>query len=416
MLSRKILIIFFIGISFIFPQNALSGYGFGSSIDNSEATSLGVSNELLPSFKSKVSLSNPSTWHNLLFSYLNTSVNVQNSVFQSDSSTNFSLSSAKLIIPWKQKMAFGVSFEPFLNREVTISDSTFSSFSFNEEDILYSRINSSSGGPSKGQLSLGYKLNEMDSFGTSLNIIFGSSRSSRNLIFDNENHLLQSRDYFSGSMIDLFYSTNRFKIKEKPIFFSVAYSLPLNGINVENDSYQAFIDLNDNNYHDVNDFPNVGQALLPLTQNFKDELKINSLRLGADYEFSLRKHFQFELLQLSNNGKHNIDNSVYGGYIENKGKLSLSYIKFAQPFSRDRFNFKASMFFQNYGVKNLENINEVGLGLGVGFNFGITGNQIDFGYKYANRSGVFVVKDETLHMFNISISIGDLWFVKRREI
>ena len=414
MLSRKILIIFF--ISFIFPQNALSGYGFGSSVDNSEAASLGVSNELLPSFKSKVSLSNPSTWHNLLFSYLNTSVNVQNSVFQSDSSTNFSFSSAKLIIPWKQKMAFGVSFEPFLNREVTISDSTFSSFSFNDEDILFSRINSSSGGPSKGQLSFGYKLNEMDSFGTSLNIIFGSSRSSRNLIVDNENHLLQSRDYFSGNMIDLFYSTNRFKIKEKPIFFSVAYSLPLSGINVENDSYQAFIDLNDNNYHDVNDFPNVGQALLPLTQNFKDELKINSLKLGVDYEFSPRKHFQFELLQLSNNGKHSLDNSVYGGHIENKSKLSLSYIKFAQPFSRDRFNFKASMFFQNYGVKNLENINEVGLGLGVGFNFGITGNQIDFGYKYANRTGVFVVEDETLHMFNIGISIGDLWFVKRREI
>ena len=233
MLSRKILIIFF--ISFIFPQNALSGYGFGSSVDNSEAASLGVSNELLPSFKSKVSLSNPSTWHNLLFSYLNTSVNVQNSVFQSNSSTNFSLSSAKLIIPWKQKMAFGVSFEPFLNREVAISDSTFSSFSFNDEDILFSRINSSSGGPSKGQLSFGYKLNEMDSFGTSLNIIFGSSRSTRNLIVDNENHLLQSRDYFSGSMIDLFYSTSRIKIKEKPIFLSVAYSLPLNGIDIEND-------------------------------------------------------------------------------------------------------------------------------------------------------------------------------------
>ena len=72
MLSRKILIIFFIG--FIFPQNALSGYGFGSSVDNSEAASLGVSNELLPSFKSKVSLSNPSTWHNLLFSYLSLSL------------------------------------------------------------------------------------------------------------------------------------------------------------------------------------------------------------------------------------------------------------------------------------------------------------------------------------------------------
>ena len=140
MLSRKILIIFF--ISFIFPQNALSGYGFGSSVDNSEAASLGVSNELLPSFKSKVSLSNPSTWHNLLFSYLNTSVNVQNSVLQSDSITNFSLSSAKLIIPWKQKMAFGVSFEPFLNRQVTINDSTYSSFSFNCRVLLISFSNS----------------------------------------------------------------------------------------------------------------------------------------------------------------------------------------------------------------------------------------------------------------------------------
>ena len=37
-------------------------------------------------------------------------------------------------------MAFGVSFEPFLSREVAISDSTFSSFSFNEEDIIRSLI------------------------------------------------------------------------------------------------------------------------------------------------------------------------------------------------------------------------------------------------------------------------------------
>ena len=89
MLSRKVLILLF--ISFVFPQNAMSGYGFGSSVDNSEASAVGVSNELLPSFKTNVSMSNPSTWHNLLFSYLNTSVDVQNANFQSSSSTNLSL-------------------------------------------------------------------------------------------------------------------------------------------------------------------------------------------------------------------------------------------------------------------------------------------------------------------------------------
>ena len=170
MLSRKILF-FSLFLSFIFSQNTMSGYGYGSIIDNSNASSVGVSNELLPSFKSDVSLSNPSTWHNLLFSYLNTSVDVQNSVFQSNSSTNFSLSSAKLVIPWKQRMSFGITFEPFSSREVTVNDSTQTSFTFNEEEIFYSRINSSSGGPSKGQLSFGYKLNDFDSIGSNLNIV-----------------------------------------------------------------------------------------------------------------------------------------------------------------------------------------------------------------------------------------------------
>ena len=414
MLSRKVLILFL--VSCAMSQNTMSGYGFGSSVDNSEASSVGVSNELMPSFKTNVSMSNPSTWHNLLFSYLNTSVDVQNANFQSNSSTNFSLSSAKLIIPWKQKMAFGVSFKPFLSREVVINDTTSTAFTFNDEDVLYTRMNSSSGGPSQGQLSFGYKLNEVDSIGANLNIIFGSSRYTRNLIVDNEDHLLQSRDYFSGSMIDLFYSTNRISVKDNPIFLSAALSLPLKGIDIENDSYQAFIDLNDNNYHDTNDFPNVGQALLPLNQQFKNEIKVTSFTLGADYEFNPRKHIQAEMLMWRDKGKHNLNSSIYEGFIESKNKLSISYVKFAQPFSRDRYNFKGSLFFQNYGVKNLENINEVGLGLGVGFNFGITGNQIDFGYKLAKRDGLFLVGDETLHSFIVGISIGDLWFVKRREI
>tara|TARA_B100000902_G_scaffold387138_1_gene430789 strand:- start:465 stop:1709 length:1245 start_codon:yes stop_codon:yes gene_type:complete len=414
MLSRKVLI--FLLISFAMPQNAMSGYGFGSSVDNSEASSVGLSNELMPSFKNNVSISNPSTWHNLLFSYLNTSVDIQNANFQSNSSTNFSLSSARLIIPWKQKMAFGVSFKPFLSREVVINDITTTAFTFNEEDVLYTRMNSSSGGPSQGQLSFGYKLNEVDSIGANLNIIFGSSRYTRNLIVDNEDHLLQSRDYFSGSMIDLFYSTSRINVKDNPIFLSAALSLPFKGIDIENDSYQAFIDLNDNNYHDTNDFPNVGQALLPLNQRFKNEIKVTSFTIGADYEFNPRKHIQAEMLIWKDNGEHNLNSSIYEGYIESKNKLSISYVKFAQPFSRDRYNFKGSLFFQNYSVKNLENINEVGLGLGVGFNFGITGNQIDFGYKLAKRDGLFLVGDETLHSFSVGVSIGDLWFVKRREI
>lgn len=415
MWSRNFLLALFF-ISTLFSQNSMSGYGYGSSLENTDAASSGVSNSLLPSFKSNVSLSNPSTWHNLLFTYLNTSIDVQNANFQSQSSNNFSLSTMKLVIPWKQKMSFGVAFEPYLFREVTITDSTMTAFNFNDEDLFYTRMNSSSGGPSLGQLSFGYKLNEFDSVGSTLSIIFGSSRATRTLTIDNENHLLQSRDYFSGAIMDLFYSTKRLKIKEKPIFLSIGLELPVRGINVENDSYQAFLDLNDNNYHDTNDFPDVGQALLPLTQKYDNELQINSYTLGADYEFSPRKHIQVEVLNWKDSGNHNLNSSLFNGYIESKNKLSIAYMKFAQPFSRDRYNFKGSFFIQNYGVKNLENINEVGLGLGVGVNFGITGNQIDFGYKFSKRSGLHLIDKETLHTFNVGVSIGDLWFVKRREI
>ena len=105
-----------------------------------------------------------------------------------------------------------------------------------------------------------------------------------------------------------------------------------------------FIDLNDNNYHDINDFPNIGQALLPLNQQFNNEIKITSFSFGADYEFSPRKHIQAEMLVWKDNGEHNLNSSIYGGFIDNKNKLSVSYVKFAQPFSRDRYNFKGSVF------------------------------------------------------------------------
>ena len=415
MWSRNFLLALFF-ISTLFSQNSMSGYGYGSSLENTDASSSGVSNRLLPSFKSNVSLSNPSSWHELLFTYLNTSVNVQSTKFQSQNNTNFSLSSFKLIIPWKQKMSFGVAFEPFLFREIAISDTTKSEYNFSGKDYLYNRKYSSSGGPSLSQISFGYKVNDFDSVGTSLSVVFGSSRSTKDLFFDNENHLAQSRDYFSGSFIDLFYSTKRFQIRENPIFLSFALEFPLKGIDIENDSYQSFLDLNDNNYHDNDDFPDIGQALLPLSSNFRDEIKVNSLTIGADYEFSPRKHIQVEVLNWKDSGNHNLNSSLFNGYIESKNKLSIAYMKFAQPFSRDRYNFKGSAFIQNYGVKNLENINEVGLGLGVGVNFGITGNQIDFGYKFSKRSGLHLIDKETLHIFNIGVSIGDLWFVKRREI
>ena len=415
MLVRKVILVFIIS-SQVFCQSIISGYGYGASSFANDSSSFGSSNTIVPSFKDNVSFSNPSTWHNLLFTYLSTDIKVQNVSFDSNSSDNFSLSSAKFVIPWKSKMAFGISFEPYLEREIAVIDSTMSSFMFDDEELFFSNSMTSSGGPSLGKLSFGYKLNDFDSIGSSLNLVFGSSRLSRNLIVDSDSHLLQSRDYFSGTMIDLYFSSHRLKIKEKDISIFVKVKLPISGIDIENDSYQAFIDLNDNNFHDSNDFPDLGQALLPKITNFKNEIRVQSFTIGANHEFKEREHLQFELYNWSDNGNHSLDSSIFGGYVSKKNKFSVGYVRFAKPFSKDRFNYKASLFFQNYGVKNLENINEVGLGLGVGINFGLTANQIDIGYSFSSKNGLHLVSREKLHTFSVGVSLGDLWFVKRREI
>ena len=70
----------------------------------------------------------------------------------------------------------------------------------------------------------------------------------------------------------------------------------------------------------------------------------------------------------------------------------------------------------DYDIKNLDNVKEVGLGLGLGIEFGLYRNQIDFGYNIVNRDNIYTIGSETVQSFNVGVSIGDLWFVKRRKI
>lgn len=100
MLSRNFILLLF--ISTLFSQSTMNGYGYGMFANNSDAAALGSGSVgLLPSFKTGVSLSNPSTWHKLPVTYLSTSFEGQNNEFSSNTSAHSGLASAKLIIPAK---------------------------------------------------------------------------------------------------------------------------------------------------------------------------------------------------------------------------------------------------------------------------------------------------------------------------
>jgi len=416
MLNRNFVLLLF--LSALFSQSTMNGYGYGMFSQNDEAAILGSGSVgLLPSFKNDVSLSNPSTWHKLSFTYLNTSFESQSNKFGSSSSKNSGLASVKLIIPSKQKISFGLTFKPLFSREITVVDSTFDEFIFAGSDTLdYSRSNKTGGGSSMAQFAVGYKLTDTDDIGLGIDVIFGSSRSSQNLIIDSDDHLLQSRDYFSGSLIEFYYTTRRFSFNDNPLVLSLNYNFSLNDIDVENESYQAFLDLNSNNYHDSQDYPNVAAALMPTNAIFKNEISISDFKAGVDYEFAERYHAQLEVQSWNNNGKNALSSSLYPGYIEGKSKINIGFLKFAKPYSAEKFHFRAGLSFSDYDIKNLDNVKEVGLGLGVGIEFGLMRNQIDIGYNLINRDNIYNVGSETVQSFNVGVSIGDLWFVKRRKI
>ena len=175
MLNRNFVLVLLIGT--LFGQSTMNGYGYGMFSQNDEAATSGSSSiGLLPSFKNDVALSNPSTWHKLGFTYINTSFQGQFNNFNSSSSKNSGLASAKLIIPSKKKVSFGLTFKPLFSREITISDSTFNEFIFAGSDTLsYSRSNKTGGGSSMAQLAVGYNLNDTDDIGVGIDVVFGLS-------------------------------------------------------------------------------------------------------------------------------------------------------------------------------------------------------------------------------------------------
>ena len=67
-------------------------------------------------------------------------------------------------------------------------------------------------------------------------------------------------------------------------------------------------------------------------------------------------------------------------------------------------------------MKIKDNVTEFGYSIGFGYKFKAVGNQIDFAYNSTLKS--FNSSDfgeERLRGFQISISIADIWFIKRRQ-
>ena len=93
-------------------------------------------------------------------------------------------------------------------------------------------------------------------------------------------------------------------------------------------------------------------------------------------------------------------------------------IRYAEDFPSnfiDRFHLRmgysvSTLKFQN----DSEHIDWSDLSLGIGLPFGKLGNQIDFAYTHTTiRDGTLI--NEFINSIQVGLTIGDIWFVKRRS-
>ena len=183
-------------------------------------------------------------------------------------------------------------------------------------------------------------------------------------------------------------------------------------------------------YYDLNDFPQpAGNDSIPpvaLKTEFKNQFKPSQYSVGFNYELTQLLNVQTEFSSwsdVSKNKSNILSNINY--QLSDYNHFNISAIKFARDLPRfwyEALHFRSGVFFREYHLNKYESnennitqhsYNDIGLSVGIGVKFGLTKNQLDFGLNFINRSDSFN-SDKFITNFNIGLTIGDIWFVKRR--
>ncbi len=409
--------------SLCLSQGRMNGFGIGhyyhwqgtgNAID-------GLSN-INPAFQSHVSLSNPSTWHNLEYSFLSISYSGSESIFKRTEVSNgySSLSNAAWIVPYKKKISFGVVLSPYSDQRIELIDSVETPFTAFDNEYNYLKSFKRNGGVLSLKLGTSYKINDKIDFGFFHHILFGSSRQNESIFFDGSSIVQSTIAKYDGITQDVFISVSIFK--DLQIFSKYSYTIrPLRGVFEQRN---LFDDANGNGYHDYLspslDFP------IPYPDSTNKFFNIDNLHRPSGFILGINKNFKSELALSIDVGIHRdnteISNDIrlpINNKLKNTNSLKFTLLRYPNKLSLDifdKFSFKAGfVYHEHLLMKNNYKINELGYSFGIGFRFKPIGNQIDLNYYFGNRLYDDIIEKETIQQLQLGISLADIWFVKRRQ-
>ena len=408
-------------LSFLVGQGTMNGFGLGHFYENQGITSAGNGlNSLVPGFQSNVSLSNPSTWHHLKYTHLSLSYSGdENTISDLPLLNRYSgLSYASWIVPIKSKGSFGLALVPYADQRITLTDTDTTSFIAFDDTLNLLNSFDRSGGIMAFKVGTSYLIRENLSVGLSVDMLFGSSRQNESIFFDGSSIIQTSRTRYSGVLGEVFISlAHQEKIN---LFASVKQTLRgLDGIYTEK---HLFDDANGNGYHDYgNDFP------LPDSVSAKNEIRLTGIHKPKQFSFGVQSKLNkqtsisFEFSTIKDKGT--IPGSLtlpINNWIDHSNDFKLSLVRFPNDISLDlvdKISFRTGLMYKSHTLA-LSNaiVSEVGGSLGFGFKFKAVGNQVDLNYYLGKRnySDIFY-KTEIIQQMQVGVSLGDLWFVKRRQ-
>ena len=427
-------LIFF--ISLCLSQGPFNSYGIGDLQDWNSASAGGSSSlGLVSSYRQNISLSNPTTWPNLKYTFLSLSYSGFESALKNNSKNGYSnLQSAQLIIPIKNKYAIGIELHPYSYQKIDMIDSLGNDLIAFEDTLDLQKQFVQAGGVMAFDISASTSIFSRTNLALTFQLLFGSSRQSKNLLVDEIPYAISSRLNYSGVNTILFLKHYAFGYD---FFLRSQFAFkPLEAIQTK---LYPYFDTNKNGYHDFSydylnpgyDFPNPNDVPGP------EQSRISNIHEPSSFSFGVSNTI-YQRLQVSLEYQKSKENASYSNQIPNgfnkriieNDKISFGAIWYPNKQSfkfLDNLTLRSGLFFNNFAtdelsddstirIKSKNSVTEFGYSIGFGYKFKAVGNQIDFAYSSSLKS--FEASDfseERLKGFQIGISIADIWFIKRRQ-
>ena len=414
---RLLTILVFVVAIAIHGQSPYNSALHGIILDRGAASSMGYGGAgLVSAHSSRFSVENPSSWANLTFTLLSVHYNTGEVLYGgSESTAGFGrLANASFIVPIRKKFALGLGIAPLSRKQFTLIDSSAASVIFAGDTLVMAKSLSGVGGISSFFTGGTWRLNETNSVGLKLDFLFGTFDDSTTALvpisylagyYHNEYPYYRRHSEYKGTLVSLYLTSSQRKGRLKSTFY-LGLSLPVGASKVVRTDYFPYAD---SEKQSPEEFPLPVTVMGGLARHLT-----GNLHVGVEYQ---RRYFEEKGAGIRHQNDY-VLNSLSGSFGE-ASRLSVGLLRERIPGSRDFFDllhYRIGFFRRQHYIFRVENdLMESGLAVGLGIPFGLTQNQIDFGFRFSSRKGFLSDDPEIIRQFTVGLTIGDVWLVKRRR-